>query len=86
MFEQQLATILSKINGLEHQVAELGKQLKINTKSYLTVDEFADQTRRSPYTIRTWIREKRIEATRVRGTGPRGMWLIPRDQLQVLEK
>jgi len=37
MSEQQLATILSKINGLEQQVAELGKQLKINTKSYLTV-------------------------------------------------
>jgi excisionase family DNA binding protein len=54
------------------------------TKPLYTVGELAALTGRSDYTVRRWILEGRITATRVMGTGPRGRLLIAHEQLRKL--
>ena len=63
---------------------EIQQRLAGAHKPYYTVDEVAAMTGRSEYTVRRWISEQRITATRITGTGPRGRLLIARDQLDRL--
>jgi excisionase family DNA binding protein len=74
----QLAPILNQIRlALEDIRGTLAGSLK----DWLTVAEVADLTGRSAYTVRRWITEGRLTATRVTGTGPRGRLLVARAQL-----
>src|SRR5947209_3581496 len=53
-------------------------------KPLLTVEEVARLTGRAAYTVRTWIKQGRLAATRIHGSGPKGRLLIPREQLDRL--
>jgi excisionase family DNA binding protein len=76
-----LAPILAQIlKGLREILATLAG----TRKEFYTIDEIAELTGRTPYTVRRWVAEKRIVATRVSGTGPRGRLLVARDQLDRL--
>ncbi len=63
-------------------VTDIRHLLTERRKDYYSVDEVAGLTGRSAYTVRRWISEGRVEATRIAGTGPRGKLLISREQLQ----
>ena len=82
------ATILSQIaegvRRLDERLSELDRKLSPATKQYLAVEEFAQLVGRSPYTVRAWLKSGKIRGERVTGSGPRGRWLIPRDQLKVI--
>ncbi|MEI7687898.1 MAG: helix-turn-helix domain-containing protein, partial [Planctomycetota bacterium] len=51
---------------------------------HFVVEEVAELTGRSAYTIRRWISEKKLQAIRLRDGGPRGKLLIARAELERL--
>ena len=73
----QIPTILAAVGEIRHILA--GRQ-----KPLLTIEEFGALTGRAPYTVRRWVKERRIRAIRVSGTGPKGRLLIPREELEKL--
>jgi excisionase family DNA binding protein len=75
--DHHLGQIYAALNGIR-------ARLEGTTKSHFTVEEVAKLTGRSAYTVRRWVSEHRLNATRVSGTGPKGRLLIPRDQLEKL--
>jgi excisionase family DNA binding protein len=79
--EGHLGPVLQQIRD---ELREIRDMLAGAHKELYTVDEIAELTGRTPYTVRRWVAEGRIRATRVQGTGPRGRLLIARDQLQQL--
>jgi excisionase family DNA binding protein len=79
-----IADMSRSIHDLQATVEEILNRLRGATKDHYTVDEVAEQTGRAPYTVRTWIREGRLRAVRVDGSGPRGRLLVPREELRKL--
>jgi excisionase family DNA binding protein len=77
----QLTTFLSRMCAT---LDDIRAHLAGGKKGFHTVGEIAQLTGRSAYTVRRWIAEGRLTATRVRGTGPRGRLLIAHDQLERL--
>jgi len=69
---------------LERRLDSLQGLLAGNLKELLTVEEVAAMTRRSEYTVRRWISEGKLNATRIAEGGPRGRLLIPRAELERL--
>lgn len=79
-----LGAVLLKLDRLERGQAEIRDQLAGRTKSHSTVAEVAQLMGRSDYTVRGWIKDGLIEAIRVKGTGPRGRLLVPREEIAKL--
>jgi hypothetical protein len=79
--DDRLVTILDQ---LFLAVADIRQQLSGKQKSHLVVEEVAEATGKSPYTVRQYIRQGRIQAIRVTGTGPKGRLLVPREELAKL--
>ena len=76
--------VIALLYGVKDAVEDIRKRLQETSKSHFTVEEIAKMTGRKPYTVRMWIKENRIEAERIPGTGPRGRLLIPRSEINKL--
>src|SRR3954453_7163783 len=70
-----LPAIVTGLVELRSDVAEVRRILTGRQKDHYTVEEVGKLTGRKPYTVRTWVKEKRIKAIRVSGTGPKGRLL-----------
>ncbi len=79
-----LGDLLGAMKNIERGQQEIREILAGRTKPFHTVEEVAELTGRSDYTVRRWISENRISATRIEGTGPRGRLLVPRGELDKL--
>jgi excisionase family DNA binding protein len=73
-----------KFPSLETTLADLRALLTRRRKDHYVVEEVAQLTGRSAYTIRRWISEGKLKAIRLRDGGPRGKLLIPRTELERL--
>jgi excisionase family DNA binding protein len=76
-FEELLRPVLAELELIR-------ATLEARRKPHYTVDEVAELTGRTPYTVRRWISEERIQATRIEGTGPKGRLLIAREEVDAL--
>jgi excisionase family DNA binding protein len=76
--------ILDALGELRAAQQAILDRLDSRIKANYTVEEVAALTGRSPYTVRRWLKEEKIAAIRVCGTGPRGRLLIPREEFQKL--
>jgi excisionase family DNA binding protein len=79
-----LSDVLSLLQDLRNGLNEVRATLRSRHKALYTVEEVAEMTGRTPYTVRRWISEQRIKAIRISGTGPKGRLLIPREQINNL--
>ena len=90
--------LLSRLAAMETQIADLCGHLPTvlekldclrelltgRRKENFVVEEVAELTGRSEYTIRRWITEGKLKAVRISEGGPRGRLLIPRGELDKL--
>lgn len=79
-----LAALTTTVEAVHRDVRQILDHALGRAKSHLTVDEVADEVGRAPYTVRTWVQQGRLKATRVHGTGPRGRLLIRREDFEDL--
>jgi excisionase family DNA binding protein len=80
--------VASQLNQLEQAISAMRAQLsqimvfvEQQPKKQLTVNEAAKLAGRKPYTIRRWIKEGGLKATRINLGGPKGRLLIDSSDL-----
>jgi len=74
----------TKFPSLQKTVDGLRELLVGRHKDHYRVDEIAEMTGRSAYTVRRWIAEGKLQAIRLQDGGPRGRLLVPRAELERL--
>jgi excisionase family DNA binding protein len=77
LFARRLPSLEGKLEGLRELLAH-------RRKEHYLVEEIAELTGRSAYTVRRWIAERKLNAIRLRDGGPRGKLLVPRAELERL--
>ena len=77
-----LQEFFNRLQTVDEKLNEILDRLAGACKSHYAVDEVAKMTARSPFTVRRWISEGLICATRLAG-GPRGRLLIPAPSFSV---
>ncbi len=65
----ELQNIVQLLQDLHGDMSQVLSALQGATKDFYTVEEIAERTGRSGYTVRRWIGEGRLHAERVVGTG-----------------
>jgi hypothetical protein len=73
---------LGFITKLEQLIIEYRTALQRTDRTFYTVEEFAILVERSQRTIRDWVKVGKTLATRAVGSGQRGKFEIPLDQLE----
>jgi excisionase family DNA binding protein len=81
---QETADVFERLAAVESKIDEVLVTLRQKSKPFLTSKEVAEVVGRSEDTVRRWIREKRLPAERIAGTGPRGRLLVSREALTKL--
>lgn len=79
-----LTQVAAMLERVDRKIDGVVERLAGAVKDFYTVDEVAQLTGRAPYTVRSWIKDGRIRAERVSGTGPRGRLLVPHAELKKL--
>jgi hypothetical protein len=74
---QRLVLIERRLGAIEERLAGARKE-------YYRIADLSALVGRSDYSVRRWIKEGLLKATRVAGTGPRGILLVPREQVERL--
>lgn len=80
----EIASLRQSVVAMERKIDGLCALLSRQRKDHLTVEEVAELTGRSEYTIRRWVSEGRLTAIRLAEGGPRGRLLIARGELDRL--
>lgn len=81
---EEHGAVLVTLQRLAEKVDRIDRVLSQRHKDAYRVEEFATLVGRSPYTVRRWIAEGRIQAKRITGTGDRGRLLIARSEFERL--
>jgi len=79
--------VLSLLRSLDVRLVRLEDLLQNlcqRKKDFYTVQEVGEAAGRTAYTVRRWVRDGLISATRIDGTGPHGRLLIARQELERL--
>ncbi len=76
--------IFGMLRTINTKVEDLRSLLSQRRKEMLTVEEVAETCGRSPYTVRRWIAQQKIQAIRVQAGGPKGRLLVARCELDRL--
>lgn len=70
--------------SIRSDILQVKEMLAKRRKEHLLVEEVAELTGRSAFTVRRWITSGKINAIRLRDGGPRGRLLIPRHEIDRL--
>lgn len=71
--------IIDRIFNIENAIS-LSRE-----KEAYTVEEVAERTNRSVFTVRQWCNKGNIHATKVHGRGRQGEWRVSREELSRVE-
>jgi excisionase family DNA binding protein len=81
---EEMARLGPLLGQILHTLEEVRDRLAGAHKPLLMIEELAQLVGRTPFTIRRWVKEGRIRAIRLSGSGPRGRLLVGHDEVRKL--